>query len=205
MVRYKDYDYSQGKFIPIHFDQQILPEPSSIAFITHWQRDRFVRLWFTVPKRRDRSSCLWSCHSFKIILYATRGDYLQSKDSAVLPGEHHLHGAVGWHPSSFYNDRRLHLDLRPGDHPTLSWSPIDLWRGGLIGKEMFAVDGCKLPSNASKEWIGTKGDLQKKKRRWRRRSGKSWSGIGKWMGGRRTGELLSKKSSMWRPFEGSEK
>lgn len=33
---------------------------------------------------------------------------------------------------------------------------------GLIGKEMFAVDGCKLPSNASKEWSGTKADLQKK-------------------------------------------
>jgi len=25
MGRYKDYDYSQGKFIPIHFDRQILP------------------------------------------------------------------------------------------------------------------------------------------------------------------------------------
>jgi hypothetical protein len=34
---------------------------------------------------------------------------------------------------------------------------------GLIGKEMFAVDGCKLPSNASKEWSGTKEELQKKK------------------------------------------
>jgi transposase len=34
---------------------------------------------------------------------------------------------------------------------------------GLIGKEMFAVDGCKLPSNASKEWSGTKQELQKKK------------------------------------------
>lgn len=25
MVRYKQYDYSQGKFIPVHFDKQILP------------------------------------------------------------------------------------------------------------------------------------------------------------------------------------
>ncbi len=25
----------------------------------------------------------------------------------------------------------------------------------LIGREMFAIDGCKLPSNASKEWSGT--------------------------------------------------
>ncbi len=30
---------------------------------------------------------------------------------------------------------------------------------GLIGKEMFAIDGCKLPSNASKEWSGTKAFL----------------------------------------------
>lgn len=34
---------------------------------------------------------------------------------------------------------------------------------GLIGKEMFAIDGCKLPSNASKEWSGKKADLKKKK------------------------------------------
>jgi len=35
----------------------------------------------------------------------------------------------------------------------------------LIGGEMFAVDGCKLPSNASKEWSGTKADLSKKRRK----------------------------------------
>lgn len=36
---------------------------------------------------------------------------------------------------------------------------------GLIGKEMFAIDGCKLPSNASKDWSGTKADLAKKKKK----------------------------------------
>ncbi len=30
----------------------------------------------------------------------------------------------------------------------------------LIGKDMFAFDGCKLPSNASKEWSGTKEDFE---------------------------------------------
>jgi Transposase DDE domain len=33
---------------------------------------------------------------------------------------------------------------------------------GLIGREMFAVDGVKLPSNASKEWSGTRGDFEQK-------------------------------------------
>ena len=36
---------------------------------------------------------------------------------------------------------------------------------GLIGKEMFAIDGCKLPSNASKEWSGTQQELDKKRKK----------------------------------------
>ncbi|MEW8563500.1 MAG: hypothetical protein AB2531_02540 [Candidatus Thiodiazotropha sp.] len=39
----------------------------------------------------------------------------------------------------------------------------------LIGHDMFAVDGCKLPSDAAKEWSGTKDKLQQKKRKWKRR------------------------------------
>ena len=34
---------------------------------------------------------------------------------------------------------------------------------GLIGKNMFAIDGCKLSSNASKEWSGTRKDFMRKK------------------------------------------
>jgi hypothetical protein len=33
---------------------------------------------------------------------------------------------------------------------------------GLIGGKMFAIDGCRLPSNASKEWSGTKKELREK-------------------------------------------
>jgi hypothetical protein len=39
---------------------------------------------------------------------------------------------------------------------------------GLIGREMFAVDGCKLASNASKEWSGTKGELKQKQQKMER-------------------------------------
>ena len=33
---------------------------------------------------------------------------------------------------------------------------------GLIRGKMFAIDGCRLPSNASKEWSGTKDELKEK-------------------------------------------
>ena len=32
----------------------------------------------------------------------------------------------------------------------------------MIGRNMFAIDGVKLPSNASKQWSGRKGDSIKK-------------------------------------------
>lgn len=39
---------------------------------------------------------------------------------------------------------------------------------GLIGNELLAIDGCKLPSNASKEWSGTFAELEKKRKKIRK-------------------------------------
>jgi len=33
---------------------------------------------------------------------------------------------------------------------------------GLLGKELFAIDGCKMPSNAAREWSGTFKELEEK-------------------------------------------
>lgn len=45
-------------------------------------------------------------------------------------------------------------------------------KSGLIGKEHFAIDGCKLPTNASKEWSGTHKELKKKSDKMRARAGR---------------------------------
>ncbi|MEW6740008.1 MAG: hypothetical protein ACOYU2_09010 [Nitrospirota bacterium] len=37
MARYKEYDYSHGKFIPIHLDKQILP--GTFEYILHYLID----------------------------------------------------------------------------------------------------------------------------------------------------------------------
>ena len=44
MARYKDYDYSQGKFIPIHFDRQILP--GTFQYSLHYLIDEEIDLSF---------------------------------------------------------------------------------------------------------------------------------------------------------------
>lgn len=39
------------------------------------------------------------------------------------------------------------------------------YANNVIGGNMFAIDGCKISSNCSKEWSGTKGELLKKARK----------------------------------------
>ncbi len=41
---------------------------------------------------------------------------------------------------------------------------------GLIGRNMFAIDGCKISSNASKEWSGTHEELRRKQDKLQRAS-----------------------------------
>ena len=49
---------------------------------------------------------------------------------------------------------------------------------GLIGREMFAIDGVKLPSNASKHRSGTRAEFYAAGRRnWKPRRRRCWSGI----------------------------
>ena len=39
---------------------------------------------------------------------------------------------------------------------------------GLLGNELFAIDGCKMPSNAAKEWSGTFKELKEKRAKLKR-------------------------------------
>jgi len=43
---------------------------------------------------------------------------------------------------------------------------------GLIGKDHFAIDGCKLPSDSSKRWSGTHKELLRKAQKMRKAAGK---------------------------------
>ncbi|YAA03455.1 hypothetical protein ACJJI5_11190 [Microbulbifer sp. EKSA008] len=40
---------------------------------------------------------------------------------------------------------------------------------GLLGNELFAIDGCKMPSNASKEHSGTFKELEQKQEKIRKK------------------------------------
>jgi transposase len=165
MARYKEYDYSQGKFVPVHFDKQILP--GTFEHTLHYLIDNEIDLSI-FDKRYNNDETGAPAYDpailLKIVLYAYSRGITSSRKIAQCCRENIVFMALS-------ADTQPHFTTIADFISSMSQESIGLFlevllicdEMGLIGKEMFAVDGCKLPSNASKEWSGTKEDLQKKK------------------------------------------
>jgi transposase/C4-type Zn-finger protein len=167
MARYKDYDYGQMKMIPVSFERQILPgsfeyslsylldnELDLAAFDQHYSNDDNGR-----PAYDPRLL-------LKIVILAYSKSITSSRQIEKLCRENITFMALS-------ADTQPHFTTLVDFVSRSSEAIADLFgqivlmcdQLGLIGKEMFAIDGCKLPSNASKEWSGTHAELRKKKQK----------------------------------------
>jgi len=61
MARYKDYDYSQGKFIPIHFDRQILSSTFEYSLPIFNPAEKAVFKKVTFSKDLLYKTCFINC------------------------------------------------------------------------------------------------------------------------------------------------
>jgi transposase len=167
MARYKDYSYDQGKFIPISFDKQIIP--GTFEYTLSYLIDNELDL--SVFEGRYRNDELGApaydpAILLKIILYAYSRGIVTSRQIARCCEENVIFMALS-------ADTRPHYTTIADFVSSLEEEITSLFREillvsdelGLIGKEMFAIDGCKLPSNASKEWSGTRADFKRKSKK----------------------------------------
>jgi transposase len=165
MAKYKEYDYSQGKFIPIHFEKQILP--GTFEHTLHYLIDSEIdlSLFDERYKNDDTGAPAYDpAILLKIILYAYSRGITSSRKIAQCCQENIIFMALS-------ADTQPHFTTIADFISSVDQEIIKLFlqvllvcdEMNLIGKEMFAVDGCKMPSNASKEWSGTKEELQHKK------------------------------------------
>jgi transposase len=170
MARYKEYDYSQGKFIPIHFDRQILP--GTFEYSLHYLIDNEIDLsMFDARYRNDETGApaYDPAILLKIILYAYSRGITYSRKIAQCCRENVIFMALSANTEPHFTTIADFISTSGQEIIELFLEVLLICdEMGLIGKEMFAVDGCKLPSNASKEWSGTRGELEKKKKKMER-------------------------------------
>ena len=164
MARYKDYNYNQSKLIPIRFSEQIIP--GSFEHTANYLIDHEIDLSvFTAWYKNDEcgAPAYDPALLLKIVLVAYSRGVTSSRRIERLCRENIVFMALS-------ADSQPHFttiaDFISRMHDTIRSIFVDVLltcnESGLIGGDMFAIDGCKLPSNASKEWSGTTASFKKK-------------------------------------------
>lgn len=165
MARYKPYSYDQSKLIPIYFADQILPGTFEYALNHIVDNELDLSIFLDRFKNDDTGASAYDpAILLKIVLFAYSHGITSSRKIEAACQNNILFKALS-------ADTVPHFTTIAEFISTMDKEIAPLFRNvllicdemGLIGKEMFAIDGCKLPSNASKEWSGTKADFAKKK------------------------------------------
>jgi transposase len=164
MARYKHYDYRQTRMLPVRFEEQILPVTFEHTLNRLIDESIDLRV-FEARYRNDEGGApaYDPAVLLKIILLAYSRGITSSRQIERLCRENVLFMAMS-------ADSRPHFTTIAHFIATLDREITKIFRDvllvcdetGLIGKEMFAVDGVKLPSNARKEWSGSQAEYSKK-------------------------------------------
>lgn len=170
MARYKHYDYAQTKMLPISFDRQILP--GTFEHTLNYLIEERVDL--SIFERRYNNDeggapAYDPAILLKIILFAYSKGIIHSRKIEQLCRENVVCMALSADTAPHFTTI-AHFACSLAEEITTIFRNVLMVcdEAGLIGQEMFAIDGVKLPSNASKEWSGTKADLGKKAQKMQR-------------------------------------
>lgn len=164
MARYKPYDYTQAKLLPITFSRQILP--GTFEYTLHHIVENELDLSIFESKYKNDATGAPAYDPailLKIILYAYARGITSSREIEQHCRENVIFMALSADTQPHFTTIANFIsDMADEIMPLFLEILMICDEMGLIGREMFAVDGCKLPSNASKEYSGTKVELAKK-------------------------------------------
>jgi transposase len=164
MARFKHADSSQGLFMTVNLKQQL--EPGTFEWTVDHLVDQMDMSLFEIKYNNEEkgANAYPPRVLLKVILFCYSRGRLSSRNIERACREN-------------ITAKALSAGLEP-DHSTIAafissnseavenlFAQVLLKCSALklITGEMFAIDGCKLPSNASKEWSGKKEELEKKR------------------------------------------
>jgi len=164
MARYKHYDYGQMKLVPVSFAQQILPGSFEHA-LNQLIDEHFDLSVFEAQYRNDETGApaYDPAILLKIILFAYSKGVTSSREIAQLCSDNVVFMALSADSAPHFTTIANFISRQQSEIVSIFRDVLLVCdEQGLIGKQMFAVDGVKLPSNASKEWSGTLEEFQNK-------------------------------------------
>jgi transposase len=165
MPRYKPYDYQQSILLPVNFNEQIMPGTleHTINYLVEEKID-VSRLEARFHNEETGAPAYDPKILLKIMLMAYSRGIVSSRRIERLCRATIVFKALTAGIEPDFTTIAGFIRSIEGKEQFL-FSDILLYCGelDLLGGTTFALDGCKLPSNASKEYSGTFNDLKKKR------------------------------------------
>jgi transposase len=167
MAKFKSYDYRQRVLLPVSLEDQLMS--GTLEFAIHTLVDKRLDMSIFQSKYRNDETGRAAYDPkilLKVVLLAYSRGLISSRRieqacrenvvfMALACGQQPDHSTIAAFVSSMKDE------ILPLFRDVL----LVCEEMNLLGGTMFALDGCKLPSNASKELSGTFTELQKKKQK----------------------------------------
>lgn len=173
MPKFKPYNHKQSAMVFIHYEDQLRPGTFEHA-VHHLLSDKLDLSRFYGRYKNDQGKGGHPAYDpailLRIILFAYSKGTTSSREIAWCCEHHIIFKALACEQTPHWTTIASFVSSHDEEIQDLFEQVLLVCdQQGLLGKELFAIDGCKMPSNASKEWSGTHDELRAKRKTIRKR------------------------------------
>jgi len=165
MAKYKHYDYSQRALIPVSLEEQIIP--GTLEFAIHTLVEERIDTSIFDERYCNDETGRWAYNPkvlLKIVLFGYSHGLISSRKIERACKENVTFMALSCGQQPDHSTIATFVSSMKGEISPLFRDVLLVCdEMNLLGGTFFALDGSKLPSNASKEWSGRHSDLNRKK------------------------------------------
>jgi len=158
-------NYKQEVFIPLSFEEQL--QPGTFEHALHYLIEDRLDLSIFYPRYKNADAGRPAYHPtilLKIILFAYSKGITSSREIQWCCQHNIIFKALACNSVPHFTTIASFVSCKPNDIKTVFEQVLLVCaEQGLLGNELFAIDGCKMPSDAAKTWSGTFKELAEKR------------------------------------------
>ena len=165
MAKYKNYDYSQSLLIPVSLEEQLMPSTLEFAIHTLVEGRMDMSVFDAKYQNDDTGRRAYDPRLLlKVVLLSYSRGLISSRQIERACCENVTFMAMSCNQRPDHSTIATFVSSMKGQiKPLFRDVLLVCEQEDLLGGSFFAIDGCKMPSNASKELGGTFRELQKRK------------------------------------------
>lgn len=164
MAKFKKYSYEQQLLLPVSLERQLLPDTFEYTLNLLINKKLDLSIFYEKYKNDLNGAPAYDpAILLKIVLFAYSKGIISSRKIAEFSSENIVCIALSADSKPHFTTIAHFISTLDDEITSIFTQVVTIcYTENLIGKNMFAIDGCKLSSNCSKEWSGTKTELMNK-------------------------------------------